>query len=125
MNKYLTKEVLIGRWLLKSHGHYSQSGTFTSTSSNIRGHLTYNSDSSMNVLILKELTAQKVSDIIAYSGLYSLQPGEIYHHIEISLYEKRNNSVEKRNAVLNGDTLTLTTDKNENGFYEIVWTRNK
>lgn len=125
MRKNLTKDDLIGRWLLKSHGHHSQDGIFTRTSPNIRGHLTYNTDSSMNVLILKEPTAQIVSDIITYSGVYTLEPGATFHHIEISLYEKRNNSIEKRNVNLDGDTLTLTTDENETGYYEIIWVKNK
>jgi len=62
-----------------------------------------------------------VSDIIAYSGSFSVEGGKVLHHIKVSPYPKRLSTTEMRFASFRGDDLVLTTDPDQGGRYEIVW----
>lgn len=120
------KNNLIGRWALISHKYTNGSGNITEMGKSSSGMLIYGEDYSLSALITKISNPEHINEIIAYSGSYSIEKGEednltLVHNIEMSLNEDRKGTFEKRIACIKNNVLTLKTDKNKNGFYEIVW----
>lgn len=112
---------LIGRWGLVQHGRFDSLGNYHPTAEHMNGQLIYASDGSMSVLITKMPEPILTSDIIAYSGSYSVEDGKVLHHIEVSPYPKRLGTTEIRLASFRGDDLVLATEPDHGGRYEIVW----
>ena len=112
---------LIGNWDLVKHGRVDNLGNYHPTAERMNGHLIYASDGSMSVLITKVPEPVLVSDMIAYSGNFSVEGGKVLHHIKVSPYPKRLSTAEIRIASFRGDDLVLTTEPDQGGQYEIVW----
>jgi hypothetical protein len=112
---------LIGSWRLVKHGRVDSLGNYHPTAERMNGQLIYASDNSMSVLITKIPEPVLVSDIIAYSGSFSVEGGKVLHHIKVSPYPKRLSTTEIRLASFRGDDLVLATEPDQGGRYEIVW----
>ncbi len=114
---------ILGSWTLMRHGKYDANKEFTPTGKNMMGKLIYSANGSMSVLILKHPEPTQLSDLIVYSGRFSLSGAIISHHIEVSPTPKRRNTTELRLAELIADELILTTEADSSGYYEIRWRR--
>ena len=112
---------LIGNWALVKHGRVDHLGNYHPTGEQMNGQLIYAADGSMSVVITKVPQPAQLSDIIVYSGNFSVDGGKVLHHIKVSPYPKRLNTTEIRLASFRGDDLVLTTEPGEGGRYEIVW----
>ena len=112
---------LIGNWRLVKHGRVDYLANYHPTAERMNGQLIYAADGSMSVLITKAPEPKSVSDIIAYSGSFSVEDGKVLHHIRVSPYPRRLNTTEIRLASFRGDDLVLTTEPDQGGRYEIVW----
>jgi hypothetical protein len=112
---------LIGNWGLVKHGRVDNLGNYHPTAERMNGQLIYAADGSMSVLITKAPEPKLVSDIIAYSGSFSVEGGKVLHHIKVSPDPKRLNTTEIRLVSFRGDDLVLTTEPDQGGRYEIVW----
>lgn len=112
---------LIGNWGLVKHGRVDNLGNYHPTAERMNGQLIYAADGSMSVLITKAPEPVLVTDIIAYSGSFSLEGGKVLHHIKVSPYPHRLNTTEIRLASFRGDDLVLSTEPDQGGRYEIVW----
>jgi len=112
---------LIGNWDLVKHGRVDTLGNYHPTAEQMNGQLIYASDGSMSVLITKVPEPVMVSDMIAYSGSFSVEGGKVLHYIKVSPYPIRLNTTEVRLASFRGDALVLTTEPDQGGRYEIVW----
>jgi Lipocalin-like domain len=119
----MTADKLFGRWSLIKHGRFLSDGRYVTSADTMRGQLIYSSDFSMSVLIVFGEEAQNPSDLIAYSGHFSMEGGDILHQIEVSPRLSRQQSTERRTATLSHDQLTLRTEANTEGYFEIVWSR--
>ena len=112
---------LIGRWRLVRHGHVDPLGNYHPTGERMNGQLIYACDGSMSVLITKVPEPNLASDIIAYSGSFSVAAGKVLHHIEVSPHPGRLGTTEIRLVSLRGNDLVLATEPDAGGRYEIVW----
>lgn len=117
----LSRDVLLGQWELKKHGFQPTNGTFVPTAPAMMGRLIYAADGAMSVLITKCANPKEASDLIAYSGYFSIDEMGIYHHIEVSVDPKRIGRKELRIPSLQNDILTLKMAVSAEGHYEIVW----
>src|SRR5664279_1082168 len=116
---------LIGNWGLVKHGRVDNHGNHHPTAERMNGQLIYASDGSMSVLITKAPEPILVSDVIAYSGSFSVEGGKVLHHIIVSPYPKRLNTTEIRLASFRGEDLVLTTEPDQDGRYEIEWRKQR
>lgn len=116
---------IVGSWSLVNHGKFNEEGVYTPTADQIVGKLIYANDGAMSVLIVKCGDAKALSDLIVYSGRYSIDGDTINHHIEIAPRAARRNTTEIRFAELKNDILILRTPKLADGFSEIQWRREK
>lgn len=113
---------LVGSWVLVKHGHFDRSGQYHSTGGQMRGELIYAPDGSMSVLIMMVPEPAQLSDIIAYSGTFSIDGNKVLHHIEVSANPKHKvNSTESRLVSFRDGDLVLKTEPNADGQWEIVW----
>ena len=112
---------LIGNWNLVKHGSVDTLGNYHPTAEQMNGQLIYASDGSMSVLITKVPQPVLVSDMIAYSGSFSVEGCKVLHHIKVSPHPRRLNTTEVRLASFRGDDLVLTTEPDQEGQYEVVW----
>jgi Lipocalin-like domain len=112
---------LIGNWALVKHGRVDNLGNYHPTAEQMNGQLIYAADASMSVLITKTPEPVLVTDIIAYSGSFSVAGGKVLHHIKVSPYPRRLNTTEIRLPSFRGDDLVLSTEPDQGGRYEIVW----
>lgn len=116
---------LIGTWTLVKHGFVDLDGHFTPTALEMRGQLIYTTEGSMSILITKRPNAEKLEELIVYSGDYSLKEGKLLHHIRIAPSAKRVGTTEIRLMTLARDLLVLRTPPSPDGHYEITWKRLK
>jgi hypothetical protein len=114
---------LIGNWALVKHGRVDSLGNYHPTGERMNGQLIYAADGSMSVFITKVPQPVQLSDIIVYSGHFSVDGGKVSHHIKVSPYPERLNSTEIRLAPFRGDDLVLNTAPGEGGQYEMIWRR--
>ncbi len=118
----ISRSKLIGRWKLCSHT-FHHNGTIMPTASWVAGQLIYAEDGSMAVLISKKPQPEGMTDLILYSGHFTVEDGEILHHIEFSPNLDRIGNQERRIPTLAENQLTLQTVPSSEGFYKIVWQR--
>ncbi len=114
---------IVGGWDLRKHGFYNHSGEYHCTSEDARGQLIYTADNLMSVLIIKLNVPDSVNDVIAYSGTFSVTSDTILHHIQYALRLERENTTEKRRYRFENNQLILTTEADDQSYYEIVWER--
>ena len=119
----IERSLVIGRWSLRSHGFRRSNGEFVPTAQEMTGRLIYSSDGSMSVLITKKSDPINASDMIAYSGYFTITESGMYHHVEVSPDFHRVGQKEHRLPSLDKDQLTLKTIPSLDGYYEIVWQR--
>jgi len=112
---------IIGSWTLIRHGIVSPDGNFTPTGSEMDGQLMYTNDGTMSVFITKTSTPSTLTDIIAYSGTFTITDSHVIHHLRVTIQKERKGSNEIRIASREGSVLTLKTEPTAQGYYEIVW----
>lgn len=117
------RERLLGCWELIAHGLRAPDGTFRPTSDYLLGRLLYEPGGAMSVLIVLKDPPEVLSDMIAYSGRFSIKDGSVFHHVEAANRSARVGNSEERLARFEGDTLLLTTRPAAEGTYEITWRR--
>lgn len=114
---------LIGTWELVRHGRFDAKGQYHPTGEQMTGRLLYAQDGSMSVLITKVPEPAQLSDLIAYSGTFSIEGDKVLHHVLISPYPDRVNKTGIRLASFSGKDLILGTEPDGEGRFEIVWRR--
>jgi hypothetical protein len=119
------KEQLFGAWHLVKHGRFDAEGHYYVTDDGRNGQLTYAPDGSMSVLITKIPEPTELTDIIAYAGVFTVEGDKVFHHIKIASNSNRIGTTETRFATLRGNELTLKTELNDEGHYEIVWQKQR
>lgn len=119
----LDRNQLLGAWELKNHGIRDESGTFSETSSFLLGRLIYEPSGAMSVLIALKNPVEKTSDLIAYSGRFSIKGQSVFHHVEVASRSNRVGETEERLAELCDEILILRTPPDDSGIYEISWKR--
>lgn len=112
---------LVGSWNLVKHGRFDANGQYHSTGENMTGQLIYAQDGSMSVLIIKVKAPAQLSDIIAYSGTYSVEDDKVTHHVKVSPTPERMKRSGVRLASFVGEDLVLATEPDAEGRYEIIW----
>jgi len=117
----ITLTRLIGSWTLVKHGHFNRSGQYHSTGDQMSGQLIYAPDGSMSVLITKIPKPAQLSDIIAYSGTFSIAGNKVLHHIRVSPDPRLVGTTAIRLISFQGADLVLKTEPNADGYWEIVW----
>ncbi len=85
------------------------------------GQLIYAQDGSMSVLITKVKSPAQLSDIIAYSGTFTVEDDKVMHHVKISPYPDRTKQSGVRLVSFVGEDLVLATEPDAEGRYEIIW----
>lgn len=121
----IDKEQLIGAWRLVKHGRFDVEGHYYATDDERSGQLTYAPDGSMSVLITKIPEPTELTHIIAYAGAFTIEGDKVCHHIKIASNSKRIGTTETRFASLRGNELTLRTEADNEGHYEIVWQKQR
>jgi len=119
------KQQLLGSWELISHGLRNADGQFKSTSSFLLGRLLYEDSGTMSVLIALKNPAETLSDIIAYSGRFSIKGKKIFHHIDVASRSDRIGTTEERLVSFQNDILVLQASASSKGIYEITWRKIK
>ena len=112
--------IFVGTWNLKSHGYYEDNNYFKSSIYQ-KGRIIYTNEMSMTVLIVLSEEPKGTKEIITYTGRYSFDDNHIKHHIEISLFPSRNNTIEIRSYKLVDKNLVLSVNHKNGRKYEIVW----
>jgi Lipocalin-like domain len=118
---------ILGTWKLVSASSSSSDGERSDTPFGVgpTGFLTYNPDGRMSVLIShggRKLLSPSVSNpptteaqadafrtFVAYAGRYTLQSGEVVHHVEISFMQDWVGTDQIRTIKIEGDRLALAT----------------
>lgn len=117
----MTPADLLGTWKLVRHGFVPADGQFKPTGENMNGQLIYAPNGKMSVLITKMPDPAGLSDVIAYSGRFSVAGDRVTHHLDVALQAKRIGTDEIRIAARDGDRLVLRTEPTAEGHYEITW----
>lgn len=112
---------LLGSWELVAHGLRAPDGKFKPTSDFLLGRLIYEPGGAMSVLIALKNPLESLSDLIAYSGRFSIKDGSVIHHVEAASRSARVGNSEERLVRFENDDLVLTTRPAAEGMYEITW----
>jgi hypothetical protein len=114
---------LLGTWQLKSYVIVTGTGEkSTPYGEQPIGYLSYSADRRMqaigtssgrivprNVALTGEERVALHETMFAYAGTYSVEPGKVTHHVDISWNEVWNGTDQVRSYEMKGNTLTLTT----------------
>lgn len=117
------KTQLAGTYELISHGRFDSDGMSSSSGHQMSGQLMYSDDGFMSVFITFVNEPTEFSDMVIYSGRFSIDGNKIVHHIENSPNLKRRNTDEIRYFKFENNLLILLTPQTPEGFYEIKWQR--
>jgi hypothetical protein len=114
---------LLGTWKLKSHVVVIDTGEKSYPyGEHPTGYLSYSADGRMQVIGTadgrvvplhpaptdeEQVTLHKT--MFAYAGTYSVEPGKVIHHVDISWNQVWNGTDQVRFYEVNGATLTLAT----------------
>lgn len=141
----MNRETIKGRWSVVSWEQlYDDGRVVLPMGTELEGFIEYN-DSGMFCVVAKKGRANfttggqwsaddaekagAYSTYLTYAGDYSVEGNKITHHISYSIYPNWVGGLQHRNAELDGDTLSLTTARLEEGTSEariskLVWKRN-
>lgn len=115
---------LVGAWELVAWQLIGPDGAVDAFGPHPRGLLIYTADGHMSVVISAPGRAHLAADPAArtaaekaaafdgthaYTGTYSLRPGEIVHHVQVATLPNYEGTDQRRRLALAGDRLTLTT----------------
>ena len=133
---------LIGTWTLKSYVATTAAGArLTPYGEHPTGYLSYSNDGRMQTVGvasdrivpagLKAPDNERLAlydTMFAYAGTYSLEPGKVIHHVDVSWNEVWTGTEQARLFEVNGNTLTLTTRITDAATgtdtqYVLVWER--
>ena len=135
---------LVGAWELMGMENHSDDGTVTYPwGRDAVGKILYTADGSMAVFIAKpdrvpfaagDIYAGTAEELlgaarqwISYCGRYTFHDGVVTHHVELSFFPNWVGQDQKRYVILDGDTLTLSTDRlmldGEFRVAKLVWKR--
>jgi len=131
---------LLGTWKLKSHVVTTAQGErSTPYGENPAGYLSYCADGRMQVIgVAKGRVVpagatppdhERVAlydTMFAYAGTYSVEPGRVIHHVDVSWNEAWTGTDQARLFEVKGNTLTLTTRiadpvNGSEAHYVVVW----
>ena len=117
---------LTGGWNLVHHHRVDKYGVARSTGEDVKGKLIYASDGALAVVITKRQTEPlTMKDISCYAGRFTFDGTCVHHHIAVSTRLERIGLTLKRTVTLSGDLLTLRSDPDGDGHFEIAWKREK
>ena len=131
---------LLGTWKLKSHVVTTAAGVrSTPYGENPTGYLNYSADGRMQVIgaasgrIVPGDPAPPDNErvalhdtMFAYAGTYSVEAGNVIHHVDVSWNEVWTGTDQIRHFEVNGHTLTLTTRVTDPAsatevHYAVIW----
>lgn len=123
------KNPLIGTWKLMSFVMTTTGERSTPFDEHPNGYLSYPADGRMHaigtadqrvaptdIVATDEERVKLHRTMFAYAGTYSVEPGKVGHHVDISWNQIRNGSDQVRFYTLTGDTLTITTAAGRSAF---------
>lgn len=121
---------LIGSWTLEKFEIEDPQGSISPWGVNASGLLIYSADGRMSVSINADPEGgeaagpnQLLDAMLFYAGTYEMISGQIVHHVSHASDRSRIGQDMVRDAVLDGETLTITA-KGGYGTSRLVWRRN-
>jgi Lipocalin-like domain len=130
MSGFADGNPLIGTWKLKSYVMTTTTAErSTPFGEHPSGYLSYSPDGRMHAIgtadgrimphdiaATDEERAKLHRTMFAYAGTYSVEPGKVIHHVDISWNQVWNGTDQVRFYKLIGDTLTITTARGRSSY---------